>query len=112
MTTKALQTAANLTAEMTSDELLALNKIICDIIKSQRKMKLAVAGSSFGTGDIVSFYGKGRNAGIHYIKINTFNRARTSAVGYECNADGSAPDRLTMKWTVANTLLTLVKKAA
>ena len=111
MTIKALQTAANLTNEMTVDELRALNKIVCDLIKSQHKQKLAVAGAAFGVGDLVSFMD--RNGVTRFVKVTGFKRDRTAIKGIETGPTGASTSAIRpMNWTVANTLLTLVKKAA
>ena len=84
------------------DEMLALSKALCDMIKSKRRVQQAVVGSAFSIGDIVRFDAK--RGGVKYIKINNFNRARTAVVGREINP--TTKDFLSggSKWTVANTL--------
>lgn len=102
-------TVAQIAAQMQNlsvDEMLALNKALCDMIKSKRRVQQAVVGSAFSIGDIVRFDGKRK--GIKFIKIEGFNRARTAVVGYEVDPFTKQTTALATKWTVSNTLCSKV----
>lgn len=87
------------------DEMLALNKALCDMIKTKRRVQQAVVGADLQPGQIVRFDAKTK--GIKHIKIEKFNRARTCVVGFEVDPKTGAKTGLT-RWTVANTLCTKV----
>jgi len=112
MTSPNLSAAVALLSKLTTEEKRALNHILVDQLRVEHKVNAVVAGSQFNTGDIVSFVksGRGRNAGIHYIKIEGRNRAGTALVGRECSRGGESQP-FSVKWTVAPTLVTLVKKS-
>lgn len=93
-------------SQLSSEQQLALNKGLCEMIRSGRKIKAAVASGAFSIGDVVRFNAKRK--GIKTMKISGWNRARTAAVGYECLAGGHQGDGPKIRWTVATTLLSKV----
>lgn len=105
MTTLTVAQLVQSAAQLTIEQQLALNKALCQMIKSGRRVQAAVAGSEFRIGDVVRFNAKTR--GIRTIKIEKFNRAGTAVVGWEVDAQGVRIPFGT-RWTVANTLCSKV----
>lgn len=105
MTTLTVAQLVQSAAQLTVEQQLALNKALCQMIKSGRRVQAAVAGSEFRIGDVVRFNAKTR--GIRTIKIEKFNRAGTAVVGWEVDAQGVRLPYGT-RWTVANTLCSKV----
>jgi hypothetical protein len=95
----------NAAAELSTEQQLALNKALCELIRSNRKVNAAIASGAFSIGDVVRFDAKRK--GLKMIKITGWNRARTCAVGFECNNLGER-NPLSTRWTVATTLLSKV----
>lgn len=95
----------NSATTLSVNDLLLLNKIVCQMIKNRRNIQAATIGATFKIGQIVTFNAK--TQGIKRIKIEKFNRAGTCVVGKECLADGTILVSNT-KWTVANTLCKVV----
>ena len=102
MTLSQLITAAS---DLSTEQQLALNKALCELIRSNRKVNAAIASGNFQIGDVVRFDAKRK--GLKIIKISGWNRARTCAVGHECSHDGT-PTPMGVRWTVATTLLSKV----
>lgn len=95
-------------SKLSNEEQLALNKGLVEMIRSGRRVEQAIAGAGLKVGALAQFTcTKRNNYGLKTIKIESFNRARTCAVGWEVDKCG---DRIPggARWTVANTLLTLV----
>lgn len=82
---------------MSTEELLSINKALCATIKLRNAMKQIAAGSEFKVGDKVQFNQK--RGGCVEIEITGFNRARTSAKGFESG-------NKMRTWTVSCNLLT------
>ena len=105
MSTMTISQLLNAAAELSTEQQLALNKGLCELIRSKRKLNATVASGNFSIGDVVRFDAKRK--GMKVIKISGWNRARTCAVGYECSHDGT-PTAMPTRWTVATTLLSKV----
>ena len=92
-------------SHLTPEQQLALNKGLCEMIRSGRRVQATVASGAFAIGDVVRFDAKRK--GLKTIKISGWNRARTCAVGFECDAKGEKLP-MAVRWTVATTLLSKV----
>jgi hypothetical protein len=92
--------------DLSREELLELNKMIVQSIRDKTQDNCRKVSSQLSVGTQVSFMiPRGRNAGLHYMIIEKFNRAGTAVVGFECGSDGQK--RLpAMRWTVASSLVT------
>lgn len=107
MTTSTLQNIIAEAANLSYEDLIALNKAIIALAR-QAHRGTANAAAKFAPGQIIRFVknGRGRHAGLHYVRITGYNRAGTCVVGLECDALGNqlpfAP-----KWTVAASSATL-----
>lgn len=91
------------------DEQLAVHKAHVGILNKLMTVQKAVKATEFAPGQVVKFTksGRGRDAGVHYIKITGYNRAGTCVVGLECDAKGNVgPTQI--KWTVDSTVCTVV----
>ena len=102
-TTMTLSQIINAASELSREQQLALNKALVEMIRSERRVTLALAGAQFKIGQIVRFNAKTR--GIKTMQIEKFNRAGTAVVGFELREDGS---KSITRWTVATTLCTAV----
>ena len=105
MTTLTVAQLVQSAAQLTIEQQLALNKALCQMIKSNRRVQAAVIGAQFKIGDVVRFDAKRK--GIKHIVVEKFNRAGTAVVGYECYPNGQLMTMGT-RWTVANTLCSKV----
>lgn len=108
MTTSKLQTLITQAADLSYEDLIALNKSIVALARQKHRATSAVATSKFLPGQIVRFYksGSGRHAGIHYVRVTGYNRAGTCIVGMEVDSTGKDYP-MPIKWTVAATQATL-----
>jgi hypothetical protein len=97
---------------LTIEEKRALNRILVDKINTEIRENAAVKSAAFTPGDIIEFFktGRGRHAGLHYIKVMGFNRARTAIVGPECDKTGKELE-FAPRWTISCTNAKLFKKA-
>lgn len=95
---------------LSEDELRLLNKSIVEQIKHKNTVRAHAAGANINIGDVVSFDG-GRRRGVRYLRVEGFNRARTSVKGPETNALGEVMP-FGDRWTVANNLCTKVNVKA
>lgn len=106
MSTATLNTIMNMLNDLSADEKRSLNKSLIARIKLDQTRSSLAASASINIGDIVWFSkpGRGRNAGIHFMKVDGFNRAFTAVVGYECDCNGvrKLPQ---MKWTAETSLV-------
>ena len=100
-------------SQLSVEQQLELNKGLCEMIRRSRRAQATVLAAKFVPGQIIRFVksGRGRHAGLHYVKVDGFNRAGTCIVGYECDAQGNKLP-LAVKWTVATTSCTLHTPAA
>lgn len=103
--TMTLSQILNAASDLSVEQQLALNKALCEMIKSQRRQKLALVGAAFRIGQIVRFNAKTK--GMKSIKIEKFNRAGTAVVGFEVNTKGER-EPFGTRWTVANSLCSIV----
>ena len=96
--------------ELSVGEKRSLNAVLVEMINHERSIEAQSASAKFQIGDIVAFTksGRGRHAGTHYVKVMSFNRARTAIVGPECSRDGTELP-FGSKWTVATTTCVKVK---
>lgn len=102
MTLSQIIFAAN---DLTVEQQLALNKALCEMIKTKRRQTQAVIGAGFKIGQVVRFVTKSGQA--KHIKIQKFNRACTSVVGFEVDEKGNSQP-LSTRWTVANSFCKVV----
>lgn len=108
MTTSKLQTLIAQAADLSYEDLIALNKSIVALARQKHRASSAAQTAKFVPGQIIRFYksGSGRHAGIHYARVTGYNRAGTCLVGFECDSTGK--DYPTpIKWTVAASHATL-----
>ncbi len=93
-----------------AEELRTLNHYVVEEMKIQHQRKSAVAATTFKVGDVVRFTkaGRGRGAGTHFVKVEGFNRARTSLVGHEVTPDGKDIP-FSAEWVLAPIHCTKVK---
>lgn len=104
MTNSNMQNLISQAAELSYEDLIALNKAIVALARQKHRAASAVVTSRFVPGQVVRFYkrGTGRHAGMHYIRVTGYNRAGTCVIGMEVSPTG-APLTNSVKWTVAST---------
>lgn len=103
MTTSKLQTLITQAADLSYEDLIALNKSIIALARQKHRASSVAATAKFVPGQIVSFYKRGgRHSGTHFVRVTGYNRAGTSLVGFECDSKGK--DYPTpIKWIVVAT---------
>lgn len=104
MTNSNMQNLISQAAELSYEDLIALNKAIVALARQKHRATSAVVTSRFVPGQIVRFFkrGSGRHAGMHYIRVTGYNRAGTCVIGMEVSPSG-APLANSVKWTVDST---------
>jgi len=102
----------NQLSELTLDEQRVVNKGLVQMIRQTYRVKAVTASAKLSPGQVVKFHksGRGRNAGLHYVRVEGFNRAGTAVVGHECNSRGEKL-QFAPRWTVSTTSCSVVEVA-
>jgi hypothetical protein len=97
-------------AALSIDDQRAVNRHLVDMIKRKQRGQMIAASAKLNIGQIVRFTkpGRGRNAGTHFIKIESFNRAGTAVVGHEVDPTTKQQKPFSPRWTVSTTSCTVV----
>jgi len=105
-----IMNALNQLSTLTVEEMVVVNKGLCQMIRQSSQLTRVAAASKFNIGQIVKFNksGRGRHAGTHYIKIENFNRAGTAVVGHPVDPKTGLKTSDYTRWTVSTTSCTLV----
>lgn len=93
----------------TTEQLREFNKVLVEEIRFRLANEARAKSRTINMGDIIRFEqpGRGRHAGIHYVKVDSFKKNRTAICGYSVTSKGE-PLPNSIRWTVSLTACKVV----